>query len=193
MHLARDFSRFISFALLVMALAALSGCVATGTTHAEMKAELDRVPADKARIYFYRTNSVVGMVVQPNISLNGSVVGESKPGGFFYVDVEPGVHEALARTEAISTVSITVRGGETRYVRSSIGLGLFVGRVELTLVDAEQGRIDVATLSFTGATGKPGPSASPAAPSAAGPADAQRQAPSRPVTLDDLDGLLPKK
>lgn len=194
MHPYNYFFRFLAFGMLAIALVFLGGCATTGAKPAEMQNELDRIPANKARIYFYRSSTMVGVAVQPNISLNGSVVGESKPGGFFYVDVEPGVHEVTARTEVMAQLSVTVRSDETRYVRSSIGLGLFVGRIALTLVDPDQAQQELSSLSFTGSTGAAGPSASPLPPSVTpDPSIARNRAPAKPVTLDDLDALLPKK
>lgn len=168
----------------------LSGCAATGIKGGEMQSELDAVGPNQGRIFFYRSSSMVGAAIRPNISLNGAVVGESQPGGFFYVDVEPGIHQATARTEVLATLMIPIKAGERRYVRSSIHFGVLIGRVELALMDATQAEGELGALSFTGAS----KGAAPASPSAAqAPANPARLPSSKPVTLDDLDALLPKK
>jgi hypothetical protein len=167
-----------------------SGCATTGAKPAEMQAELASVPANKGRIYFYRNSSIVGVAVQPNISLNGLVVGESKPGGFFYADVAPGMHEVTSRTEVMANVTVPIREGETRYVRSSVTMGVVIGRIELTLVEASQASQEISSLSFTGIHHSP-PASAPAVMPV--PATATRPVQPRAVTLDDLDALLPKK
>lgn len=167
----------------------LSGCAATGTKGGEMQSELDTVGQNQGRIFFYRSASLVGAAIRPNISLNGAVVGESQPGGFFYVDVEPGIHEATARTEVLATLMIPIKAGEKRYVRSSIHFGVLIGRVELALIDAAQAQAELGTLSFTGTL----QGGAPASPSVAQtPTNPARLPSSKPVTLDDLDALLPK-
>lgn len=176
--------------LLSLFVVFVSGCATTGAKPAEMREELASVPANKGRIYFYRNSSIVGVAVQPNISLNGLVVGESKPGGFFYVDVAPGMHEVTARTEVMASVTVPIREGETRYVRSSITMGVLVGRIELTLVETSQASLEISSLNFTGIHHSPPTSSSAAMPI---PAVANRSVQPRAVTLDDLDALLPKK
>ena len=74
-----------AFALAVCALA-LTGCAATGTKYSDMAASIPAAKSSEGRIYFFRSSSFVGAAIQPDIKLNGQVVGTSKPGGFFYVD-----------------------------------------------------------------------------------------------------------
>ncbi|MBC7955145.1 MAG: DUF2846 domain-containing protein, partial [Cytophagales bacterium] len=84
------------FALLMVAL--LSAC-ATGPKMSEVSASIKPVQANEARVYFYRSSSMMGAAIQPNILLNGKVVGESKPGGFFFVTTAPGPMEVSTSTE----------------------------------------------------------------------------------------------
>lgn len=130
----------------------LQGCAATGPKSTEMTAALNMVPDGYGRIVFYRTNSVVGAAVQPDIRLDGQVVGQSKPGGFFYVDASPGKHVATASTEATANLEVHVMPGQTHYVRSAIGMGLLVGRVILTVEGMIVAKGDLSSLSYTGTT-----------------------------------------
>jgi hypothetical protein len=135
---------------LATAAAALVGGCATGPKHAEMAASMPSVKAGEGRIYFFRSNSMMGGAVQPEIRLNNQVVGQSKPGGFFYVDRPAGNYTASASTETEKMVSFSLQPGETKYIRSSIGMGLLVGRVVLEPESPEKAKAELGSLSYTG-------------------------------------------
>jgi hypothetical protein len=116
----------------------LAAC-ATGPKLSEMKSSIPTLSPEQGRIYFYRSGSAFGAAVQPSILLNGTVVGESKPGGFFFVDQAAGNKEVSTSTEVEKKLSFTLDPGQTRYVRTVIGLGFFVGRVYPELVDDATG------------------------------------------------------
>lgn len=137
------------FAGLALA-AAVAGC-ATGPKYAEVKSSIPAVAADQGRIYFYRSGSMFGAAIQPTVMLNGQKVGESKPGGFFYVDRSAGDYEVVLATEVDKKLTFTLANGEERYVRMSIGLGVVVGRVIPELVDRATGLTEIADLSYLGA------------------------------------------
>lgn len=181
--------RWRALAAAVLAAAALlAGCAATGPKGAEVADQVARVPAGKARIVIYRDASFVGAAVQPQVMVDSEPAGVSKPGSFFYADVPPGQHEVSARTEVTSSVSLQVSEGQTRYVRTAITMGAFVGRVQFTLVEADEAQRVMPGLAYTGAVlAGSGGGAAPSRPSEPAPGAAARQ-----VTLDDLDGLLKK-
>jgi hypothetical protein len=66
--------------------AVLGGCAASGAKFQEMAGSMPSLKPGEGRIFFLRSSSIVGAAIQPEIRLNGQVVGQSKPGGFFYVD-----------------------------------------------------------------------------------------------------------
>lgn len=140
----------LSRRLAVVALAALLAACATGPKLAEIQSTIPALKTNEGRIYFYRSNSFVGGGIQPNILVNGKVVGESKPGGFFFVDLPPGPIEVSTTTEVEKKLSLTLEAGQTRYVRTVIGLGLLVGRVYPELVDNTEGAKAMAEASYIG-------------------------------------------
>jgi hypothetical protein len=140
---------FLKAAVAGFALALLAGC-ASGVKHSDMAAGIPSIKAGEGRIYFFRSSSMVGAAVQPEIRLDGQKVGESKPGGFFYVDRPAGNHVASSSTETEKTVSFTLQPGETKYIRSSVSMGLLVGRVVLELESPDKGQAELASLSYTG-------------------------------------------
>lgn len=176
--------------MLLLLAAALVGCTASGPKYSEVKDSIPALHPEQGRIVFYR-NSAVGFAVKPDIQLNGSVVGEMMPMGFFYVDRAPGTHVATARTEVEASLQIPLAANETRYVRGSISLGILVGRPNFNLVEPRDAVLELMDLAYTGSSilrasteGAP-PAHSPAA--AARPTSA---ATGGGAEMKDLEGLL---
>lgn len=140
--------KIVLYVLLVVT-ALLTGC-STGPKFSEVK---DRIPAlktDMGRIYFYRDDSLFGAAIQPSIRLNNEIVGVSKPGGFFYVDAKPGKHEAICATEVTRKAVFTLEAGQTRYIKTSVGLGIIAGRVYPELVENSLGESEVMQIVYIG-------------------------------------------
>lgn len=127
----------------------LSAC-ASGPKLAEVQSSIPALKSDQGRIYFYRSSSMLGSAIQPSIMLNGTIVGTSKPGGFFFVDEAPGPVEVATTTEVEKKLTFTLDPGQTRYVRTSIGLGIIAGRVYPELVDDATGAKELAEASYIG-------------------------------------------
>jgi hypothetical protein len=138
-------------AALIGAAVLIAGCAATGIKHEELAKSMPAIKAGEGRIYFMRSDSMFGAAVQPDIKLNGQVVGQSKPGGFFYVDRPAGNYAATSATETEKSLTFALQAGETKYVRSSVQMGVMVGRVVLDLETPEKAKTELAGLSYTGA------------------------------------------
>jgi hypothetical protein len=196
--------RFGLGALLAVVLV-LAGCAATGPKFTEVEANMPTLQEGQGRIVFYRTSSMVGAAVQPDIRLNDQVVGTSKPGSFFFVDRPAGRYKASARTEVESSVDVEVHDGGTVYVQSGITMGLLVGRPSLTQETAQQALREMPALAYVGSiplvpgAGRAAAATRPAAPSARpapSPAPSAGASPSSrggAVTMEDLRGLLPSQ
>src|SRR4051812_14870547 len=76
----------VVMASLVCALAC--GC-ATGPSVSEVGARIPVLAPDRGRVYFYRTG-VIGAAYQPEVTLNGALVGKATPKGAYFRDVPPG-------------------------------------------------------------------------------------------------------
>lgn len=140
------FKRLRTLVILVPAI--LMTACATGVKYSDMKSRIPPVAADQGRIYFYRNSSPVGAAVQPSITLNGEVVGRSKPSGLFYVDRPPGNYEAACSTEVTRKVTFVLKAGQERYVKTSISMGFLVGHAIPELIDPEEGAQDIVTLHY---------------------------------------------
>jgi len=135
--------------ILACLLATLAAC-ASGPKYNEVKSAIPTVPAEQGRIYVYRSSSMVGAAIQPDVMLNGEKIGQSKPGGFFFVDRPAGNFEITTSTEVEKKVTFVLEKGDAKYVKTSIGLGLFVGRVHPELIDPKQGQTEIEELSYIG-------------------------------------------
>ena len=135
--------------LLALAIVFLGGC-ATGPKYGEVKQAIPSLKQAEGRIFFYRSGNPFGSGIQPSVMLNGNKVGDSTPGGFFFVDVKPGPMEVSLSTEVDRKVTFTLSAGQVRYVRMSVGLGVIVYRVYPELVDDSVGQSEIADLSYTG-------------------------------------------
>lgn len=184
-----EFLRSLRVAALLMLVAALCGCAASGPKHEEMRDTIPAIGPGSGRIFFYRDSSIFGAAVQPEIRLNGEVVGRSTRGGFFYVDRPPGAYEVATATEVERNLSFTLEAGETRYVKTSVSMGALVGRVTPELIDAQQAVGELAGLNYTGDASQVS-AASPSTDRPVSPPAGSGQEPGR-TDMNDLKDLLP--
>ena len=136
--------------ILLFLVASLLAACASGPRHSEVAKGFPGIKPGEGRVYFYRSNSMLGAAIQPSINVNGRTVGESKPGGFFYVDLPAGPVEVTTSTEVEKKATFVLAAGETRCVRTSIGLGLFVGRIVPELVDENTCNTEIRDTSYIG-------------------------------------------
>jgi hypothetical protein len=141
-----------AFKIIVAAFvfALLTGCAATGPLYSDISASIPPLPANKGRIYFYRSDTAFGAAVTSDISLNGKVVGKSERASVFYVDQTPGNCVVSTSTEVEKQLTFTLAASETRYVHTSVSIGVFVGRINAKLVNAVDAKSEIATLHYTG-------------------------------------------
>jgi hypothetical protein len=135
-----------SFLLLLVTF--IAGCAATGPKMSEMKSTIPALSPDQGRIYFYRTTSMLGAAVSADLRLNGDVVGRSQRGAFFYVDRPAGNYEVASSTETEKKLSFALDAGETKYVRTYVGVGVVVGRIVPELVNADEASKEMDNLAY---------------------------------------------
>ena len=133
---------------LFVLLTFLAGCAAMGPKMSEVKSTIPALGNDQGRIYFYRTSSIFGAAISADLRVNGDVVGRSTRGSFFFVDRPAGNYEVASSTETEKKVTFALSGGETKYVRTYVGLGILVGRVIPELVNADQAEKEMADLAY---------------------------------------------
>lgn len=142
--------RKLRWGFLLAALFSMLGCTATGPLFSTISQSIPTVSADKGRIYFYRPDTMLGAAVTSDINLNGRVVGKSERGSVFYVDEKPGQCVVKTSTEVEKQLTFVLEAGETKYVKTTVSMGVFVGRIQPELVSPDQGARDVTQLHYTG-------------------------------------------
>ena len=136
--------RFVS--LVLLACAVVCGC-ASGPSLSDVRASLPDVPPGQGRIYFYRT-VVVGAAYQPEVTLNGAVVGKAIPRGVSFKDVAPGRY-AVTTSMTRDVVTFDLAPGQTQYVRLGYSLGFTIFP---ELVTPAVGEAETRDLSYVGTT-----------------------------------------
>lgn len=180
--------------LLLVAVVGLTGCAATGPRYAEVESNLPNLRPGYGRVLVYRLAGA-GAAVQPEIKLNGELIGKAQPDGFFFVDRAVGRYTLTSSTEVRTTAELELTDGATVYVQFGISMGLFVGQPRLTIQPATTAVPQLGGLAYIGSVplvaGQTRPRQSDAAPPSVSVPG--RAAPHGQVTLDDLRGLLPAR
>jgi len=141
----------LSRAVFILGFATLLGaCATSGPKFSEASARhAEGRDPETARVYLYRT-ALHGAAVQPEVKVNGTVVGRAVPNGYFYVDQTPGPCEITTTTEVERKLTLTLDKAQVRYVRLNLSFGFFVGHVYPELIDEELALKEIQDLRFTG-------------------------------------------
>ena len=143
--------KYFNACLLAVVLLMLSACAASGPGYTAVHEAIPALDPAKGRIFFYRLNPVLAAnSAATPIVLNDREVGESRKGGFFFVDMDPGPVSVSTETEVSKKLSFAVVAGQIRYVRTSTSLGFFMNRVYPELVDRQTGETELAETVYLG-------------------------------------------
>ena len=125
------------FAVIVAAMGA--GCSAKGAAFTR----LSPLPADKGVVYIYRQSSFVGGGVYGTVKANDAPVTRIKNGGYYPYVAAPGPVHFSVTTEATNTADVTVKPGEEKYLKTTVGMGFFIGHLYLTEVSSQLGEQEI--------------------------------------------------
>lgn len=131
----------------------LSGCssVPMETKELTKSAQSFSVPsADHSGIYVYRKNSMLGAALKKNVLIDGTCVGETAPGIFFYQEVAGnGTHTISTESEfSNNDLVINAESGKLYFVEQFIKMGVFVGGAGLQEVDEKTGKEEVSKVNL---------------------------------------------
>jgi hypothetical protein len=136
--------RFMGLGLVVAALF-LGGCasVPMASVEQDASAKTFAVKPDKANIYVYR-NETFGAAVKMPVALNGKLVGDTAAKTFLALEVAPGTHTLVSKTENDATLSLNALPGKNYFVWQEVKMGAFAARSALQLVEDSVGKAGVA-------------------------------------------------
>ncbi len=133
----------------ILAAVLLGACAApVGTDYTAMSVSLPALQPGEGRVFFYTPARFGGN--QPEVRLDGRLVGFAVPSGFFFVDRPAGRYEATGVTAADGRIELPLAAGETKYVRTQAPSAFSVTAVHFLLVPAPEGRGDMAGLVYSG-------------------------------------------
>lgn len=122
----------LSLAIVLGGVLVLAGCASTEKPVVEtIPFALPAPVAGKGQVVFYRPSGL-GPLIRCTVRENGAMVGRVADGHYFILPTDPGPHSFTAKTESTDTLRIEVEPDETSYVKCRIGMGLMVGRPNLS-------------------------------------------------------------
>jgi hypothetical protein len=130
------------------AIVVLCGFAASAAAQGSSAGAHPPPPAGEGRIYFYR-ETWHALSVQPDITVNGEVVGKALPNTYFYVDRKPGSYEIATTAEPDRKFTLTLASGQTRYVSLEFTVSWFlVAHINPEPVDDATGVKGMAGLHY---------------------------------------------
>ena len=126
----------IRVVLLLTALV-LYACAATGPIFETVRDSLPPLGENNGRLFLYREYAVFGSAMIPDIIISGKKVGESIPGGVFYVDLLAGEYDIIIPTifyPGQNNLRVNLEPREVQYIRTWIGASGWGGRAYIELV-----------------------------------------------------------
>ncbi len=113
-----------------------TGCGANGPQFTKM-AEPKK---DEGLVYIYRPSKFVGGGVYYRVNVTdkeneNKVIGKLVNGSYLEHNSKKGEIEIWAETESKSSITLDVEAGKTYCVKGEVGIGFFVGRPHLSIVN----------------------------------------------------------
>jgi len=97
----------------------------------------------KANIYVYR-NETMGAAIRMPVALDGRLVGDTASKTYLLLEVNPGSHTVVSKTENDSTVTVDAVAGRNYFLWQEVKMGLMAARSALQEVDEATGKAGVA-------------------------------------------------
>lgn len=118
----------------------LAGCAASGPAFKHIEA----TPlSNKGIVYIYRQPSIVGGAVYGTVTANHKPITKIRNGGYFPYVSDPGSVHFEVSTEATNEADVMVEAGKEKYLKTTIGIGFFVGHLKFSEVSPEIGRQEI--------------------------------------------------
>lgn len=135
-----------------LAVSVFAGCasVPMGPKEVGDKLKAFNPPSSgNAGLYIYRSG-VLGAALKKDIWVDDQCVGESAPNVFFYHEVKGDQEHNISTESEFSpnSISLSAKSGQNYFVKQYIKLGVFVGGANVEVVEAEDGKKDIADLGL---------------------------------------------
>jgi len=87
-------------------------------------------------VIFFRPSRFMGAAMGFIVREGTSELGKLRNGTFFTIQAPAGVHHYVVHSESKDELTVEVEAGETYYVQGALGMGLMVGRPNISPSDA---------------------------------------------------------
>jgi len=137
-------ARICRLGAILLAIGLATGCASVPMASADKDAAAKTfaVKPDKANIYVYR-NETFGAAIKMPVALDGKLVGDTASKTYMKLEVPPGQHMILSKTENDSTVRVNAVAGNNYFVWQEVKMGMWQARSNLQLVDDKVGKAGV--------------------------------------------------
>ena len=129
-------------ALSVLVLASGCASVQMASSEQDTAAKSFAVKPDKANIYVYR-NETMGAALKMPVALDGKLMGDTASKTYLLLEVNPGSHTVVSKTENDSSVTLNTVAGRNYFLWQEVKMGLMTARSNLQEVDEATGKAGV--------------------------------------------------
>lgn len=129
---------------ILFAAAVLTSCGAEGPAFKP----LSPIPAGKGVVYIYRQPNFVGSGVFGTVKANSTPITKIRNGGYFPYVANPGNNHFSVTTEATNEANVMVEKGTEKYLKTTVGMGFFVGHLKFSEVSPEIGRSEITSCQL---------------------------------------------
>lgn len=126
-------------AWLIFTSTLIAGCAASGPAFKP----IDPIPTGKGVVYIYRQSGFVGGGVYGTVTANNKPITKITNGGYFPYVSDPGPVHFEVSTEATNEADVTIETEIEKYLKTTVGMGFFVGHLKFSEVSPEIGRQEI--------------------------------------------------
>ena len=142
---------FMGFVVMTTALMLLTNCgsksVVIASTDGEIQRSDNQPSDDCVLLHFYRPGSMMGAAISYNLYLDDEVIFRVKKKSKTTLKItSEGLKTFWAKTESRAELPVDVQLGQEYYIRCGLGMGAFVGRPRLEIVDNKTGKSEFAKI-----------------------------------------------
>lgn len=134
----RNFTKLLLMNMIICSCI-LIGCTTTGPKFTP----ISPIPEGKGLVYIYRSSSFIGCAVYGTVKANGTPIFKITNGGYYPYISDPGLVNISVTTEATNTATVDVKKGEEHYLKTTIGMGFFVGHLSFSEVSKDMGEREI--------------------------------------------------
>jgi hypothetical protein len=139
--------------LTLISLLLLSACASVPMGDAQKDATHKTFSAstNTAGVYLYR-NENFGAAIRMDVLVDGQTIGQSAAKTYFYVDLPPGKHSFISKSENEDTLTLDLMAGKLYYIWQEVKMGILYARTKLNLMTETEGKAGVLECQLAAAT-----------------------------------------